>query len=139
MGWGLCRALAVAQVLGDVVSGEVVEPEMLTVAAPSMGGLLDSIAGGMGMGISGIAARAKPVAVPVAAAANAVAAAAATATSAITGSGGKVTLKSADKEALRNFIGGAMPFGWYIPLPVIFSNCFFTDSVYYAPVVLREE
>jgi AP-5 complex subunit mu-1 len=104
-------ALAVAQVLGDVVSGEVVEPEMLTVAAPSMGGLLDSIAGGMGMGISGIAARAKPVAVPVAAAANAVAAAAATATSAITGSGGKVTLKSADKEALRNFIGGAMPFG----------------------------
>jgi AP-5 complex subunit mu-1 len=132
MGWGLCRALAVAQVLGDVVSGEVVEPEMLTVAAPSMGGLLDSIAGGMGMGISGIAARAKPVAVPVAAAA-------ATATSAITGSGGKVTLKSADKEALRNFISGAMPFGWYIPLPVIFSNCFFTDSVYYAPVVLREE
>jgi hypothetical protein len=32
-----------------------------------------------------------------------------------------------------------MPFGWYIPLPVIFSNCFFPDSVYYAPVLLWEE
>lgn len=104
-------ALAVAQALGDVLSGDLVEPELFaTSTTATMGGLLDSFTGGMGLGISGIAARAKPVAVPVAAAANAVAAAAATATSAITG-GGRVSLKLVEKDALRSFISSAMPFG----------------------------
>lgn len=109
-GLDLCRVLVVAQTLGDILSGDLIEPEMFTSSTATMGGLLDSLTGGMGIGISGIAARAKPVAVPVAAAANAVAAAAATATSAITG-GGRVTLKSSETEALRSFISAAMPFG----------------------------
>ncbi|XP_024365716.1 AP-5 complex subunit mu [Physcomitrium patens] len=103
-------ALAVAQALGDVLSGDLVEPELFTTSTASMGSFLDSLTGGMGVGISGIAARAKPVAVPVAAAANAVAAAAATATSAITG-GSRATLKSSEKDALRSFISSAMSFG----------------------------
>lgn len=100
-------ALAVAQALGDVLSGDLVEPELFTTSTATMGSFLDSITSGMGVGI---VARAKPVAVPVAAAANAVAAAAATATSAITG-GGRATLKSSEKDALRSFITSAMPFG----------------------------
>lgn len=100
-------ALAVAQALGDVLSGDLVEPELFVTSTASMGSFLDSITSGMGVGI---VARAKPVTVPVAAAANAVAAAAATATSAITG-GGRVTLKSSEKDALRSFITSAMPFG----------------------------
>jgi AP-5 complex subunit mu-1 len=103
-------ALAVGQALGDVLSGDLVEPELFAASTATMGSFLDSLTGGMGVGISGIAARAKPVAVPVAAAANAVAAAAATATSAITG-GGRATLKSSEKDALRSFITSAMPFG----------------------------
>lgn len=107
---GVTGALAVAQALGDVLSGDLVEPELFATSTATMGSFLDSITGGMGVGISGIAARAKPVAVPVAAAANAVAAAAATATSAITG-GGRATLKPSEKDALRSFISSAMPFG----------------------------
>ncbi|BBN02949.1 AP-5 complex subunit mu-1 [Marchantia polymorpha subsp. ruderalis] len=108
-------SLALAQVLGEVVTGEVAEPEMYINTASTMGGLLDTLAGGMGLssigaGISGIGARAKPVTVPVAAAATAVAAAAATATSAIVHHGGKGLGKS-DKDALRSFISSAMPFG----------------------------
>ncbi|KAL2643015.1 hypothetical protein R1flu_010602 [Riccia fluitans] len=108
-------ALALAKVLGEVVMGEVAEPEMYINTASTMGGLLDTLAGGMGLssigaGISGIGARAKPVTVPVAAAATAVAAAAATATSAIVQGGGKGLGKS-DKDAVRSFISSAMPFG----------------------------
>lgn len=111
----MASSLALAQVLGEVVTGEVAEPEMYINTASTMGGLLDTLAGGMGLssigaGISGIGARAKPVTVPVAAAATAVAAAAATATSAIVHHGGKGLGKS-DKDALRSFISSAMPFG----------------------------
>lgn len=102
-------ALAVAQAVGDVLSGDSVEPELFATSTATMGSFLDSFT--MGVGISGIAARAKPVAVPVAAAANAVAAAAATATSAITGGGRSITLRSSEKDALRSFITSAMPFG----------------------------
>lgn len=100
-------ALVVAQALGDVLSGDIIEPELFATSTATMGSFLDSITGGMGVGI---VARAKPVAVPVAAAANAVAAAAATATSAITG-GGRAQLKTSEKDALRSFISSAMPFG----------------------------
>ncbi|KAJ7564566.1 hypothetical protein O6H91_02G023100 [Diphasiastrum complanatum] len=105
----ITRAFSVAQVLGDVVAGEVVEPEIYTNSASTMSGLLDSITGGIG--ITSITARAKPVNAPVAAVTTAVSAAAGTSSTVVSGSANKSTLKTADREALRSFISSAMPFG----------------------------
>ncbi|PIA44740.1 hypothetical protein AQUCO_01700379v1 [Aquilegia coerulea] len=58
-------AFMVAHAIGDVVTGELVEPEVVVNASPSVGGLLDSLTGSIG--IPSISARAKPVAAPVAA------------------------------------------------------------------------
>lgn len=93
----------VIHVIGDIVTGDMVEPEVVVNAAPSVGGLLDSLTGSIG-----ISARAKPVPAPVAASATS-----STAVSGAVGSDApKIGSRPIDKDALRSFISSAMPFGW---------------------------
>lgn len=100
----------VAHVIGDVISGDVMEPEVIVSASPSVGGLLDSLTGSIG--ISGISARAKPVATPVAASTTSGTAV----TGAVTSDAPKFGSRPLDKDALRTFISSSMPFGWYFLL-----------------------
>ncbi|CAH9099512.1 unnamed protein product [Cuscuta europaea] len=104
-------AFMVAHILGDVITGDVTEPEIVINASPSVGGLLDSITGGIG-----ISARAKPGGSPAAAP-----------TVSSSGSGGAMTtdgpkagLRPIDKDAIRSFISSAMPFG--TPLDLNYTN-----------------
>ncbi|KAI3522403.1 hypothetical protein L1887_00144 [Cichorium endivia] len=104
-------AFMVAHVLGDIVTSDFQEPEVVVNASPSVGGLLDSLTGSIG-----ISARPKPVAAPVA-----------TSTNSTTASGGsgasdspKIGPKNPEKDALRSFISTAMPFG--TPLDLSYSN-----------------
>lgn len=97
----------VAHAIGDMISGDAVEPEVVVNASPSVGGLLDSLTGSIG--ISGIASRAKPVAAPVAASAPSGTAVAGSIASDIP----KLGSRPLDKDAIRSFISSAMPFGWY--------------------------
>lgn len=102
----------VAHTLGDVIIGDVPEPEVITSASPSVGGLLDSLTG---LGISGISARAKPVAAPVAASGTSGTGVAGSFATDAPKSGSRI-----DKDALRTFISSAMPFG--TPLDLNYSN-----------------
>ncbi|KAL4205403.1 hypothetical protein AMTRI_Chr01g114430 [Amborella trichopoda] len=107
-------AFMVAHALGDVMTGDFLEPEVVVNPSPSVGGLLDSLTGSIG--ISSISARAKPVAAPVAAATmagNAV-------VGAVTSDAPKSSSRPIDKDALRTFISSSMPFG--TPLDLNFSN-----------------
>lgn len=104
-------AFMVAHVLGDIITSDFQEPEVVVNASPSVGGLLDSLTGSIG-----ISARPKPVAAPVA-----------TSTNSTTASGGsgasdspKIGPKNPEKDALRSFISTAMPFG--TPLDLSYSN-----------------
>lgn len=103
-------AFMVAKTIGDMVTGDTNEPDVFLSTAPTGGGLLDSLTVGIG-----IAARAKPISVQAQAAVPPVAAAPGTTTSAAVASG-KISLKTADKDALRSFISSSMPFG--IPLDI---------------------
>lgn len=97
----------VAHAIGDVITGDVVEPEVVVSASPSVGGLLDSLTGSIG--ISGISSRAKPVAAPVASSAPSGAAVVGT----VASDTPKLGSRPLDKDTLRSFISSAMPFGWY--------------------------
>lgn len=95
----------VAHAIGDVVVGDNPEPEVVASASPSVGGLLDSLTGSIG--ISGMSARAKPAAAPVPASSTS-----------STVLGGAVVSdapnsRPLDKDTLRNFISSSMPFGRY--------------------------
>lgn len=94
-----------AHTIGDIITGESMEPEVLVAAAPSVGGLLDSLTGSIG--ITGISARAKPIAAPVAAST--------TSGSAVSGTtmsdAPRMGSRPLDKDVLRSFIISAMPFG----------------------------
>ncbi|KAH6755531.1 clathrin adaptor complexes medium subunit family protein [Perilla frutescens var. hirtella] len=107
-------AFAVAQTIGDIVVGEAVEPEVVVAASPSVGGLLDSLTGSIG--ISSISARSKPVAAPVAASTLS--------GTAVTGAAmtdaPKMGSRPLDKDVLRSFISSAMPFG--TPLDLSYAN-----------------
>ncbi|GAV63348.1 LOW QUALITY PROTEIN: Adap_comp_sub domain-containing protein/F-box-like domain-containing protein/LRR_6 domain-containing protein [Cephalotus follicularis] len=109
-------ACMVAHAIGDVITGEMVEPEVVVSATPSVGGLLDSLTGSMG--ISGISSRAKPVAAPVASSAPS--------STALTGAAAsdapKIGSRLLDKDSLQSFICSAMPFG--TPLDLNSSNAF---------------
>ncbi|CAL5417865.1 unnamed protein product [Camellia sinensis] len=107
-------ALMVAHAIGDVVTGDVPEPEVVVSASPSVGGLLDSLTGSIG--ISGISARAKPVAAPVAPSTTSNTAV----TGAIASDAPKIGSRPLDKDALRTFISSSMPFG--TPLDLNYSN-----------------
>ncbi|KAE8696801.1 AP-5 complex subunit mu [Hibiscus syriacus] len=108
-------AFMVAHAIGDIVTGDVAEPEVVVSQSPSVGGLLDSLTGSIG--ISGIS-RAKPVVAPVASSAPS----GSTAIGAIAPDVPKTGSRLLDKDALRTFISSAMPFG--TPLDLSYSNIF---------------
>ncbi|CAL5348842.1 unnamed protein product [Camellia sinensis] len=114
------EAFMVAHSIGDVVTGDVPEPEVVVSASPSVGGLLDSLTGSIG--ISGISARAKPVAAPVAPSTTSNTAV----TGAIASDAPKIGSRPLDKDALRTFISSSMPFGRCFlvctPLDLNYSN-----------------
>ncbi|KAM7485171.1 hypothetical protein LguiA_001180 [Lonicera macranthoides] len=95
-------AFLVAHAIGDMAMGDVQEPEVVVAASPTVGGLLDSLTGSIG-----ISARAKPVAAPVAASITSSTAA----SGAVTLDAPKIGSRPLDKDALRVFISSAMPFG----------------------------
>ncbi|XP_043710751.1 AP-5 complex subunit mu [Telopea speciosissima] len=107
-------AFMVAHAIGDVITGDFVEPEVIVSAAPSVGGLLDSLTGNLG--ISGISARSKPVAAPVANSTSS----GTTVTGSVASDAPKSGSRPVDKDALLSFISSAMPFG--TPLDLNFSN-----------------
>lgn len=109
-------AFMVAHAIGDIIVGDVVDPDVVVNAAPSVGGLLDSLTGSIG--IAGISSRAKPVAAPVASATPSGAASIGT----VTADTPKLGSRPLDKDTLRNFISSAMPFG--TPLDLNYSNIF---------------
>lgn len=95
-----------AHTIGDIILGEAMEPEVVVAAPPSVGGLLDSLTGSIG--ITGISARAKPVTAPLAASTVS-----GTAVSgAVMSDAPKMGSRPLDKDVLRSFISSAMPFGW---------------------------
>lgn len=102
---GITGAFVVAKSIGNLITGDANEPEVFLSTTPSGGGLLDTLT--VGIGITGITARAKPAGTG---AAPAVAATSGTATSASVAAG-RISLKAADKDTLRNFISSSMPFG----------------------------
>jgi AP-5 complex subunit mu-1 len=97
----------VAHAIGDIVAADVVEPEVVVGGSPSVGGLLDSLTGSMG--ISGISSRAKPIAAPVASSVPSSTAVAGP----VAADAPKIGSRPLDKDALRTFISSSMPFGWY--------------------------
>lgn len=115
----------VAHAIGDIVIGDVVEPELVVSAAPSVGGLLDSLTGSIG--ISGISSRAKPMAAPVASATPSVTAV----IGAVASDAPKIGSRPLDKDALRNFISSAMPFGRHFLLWFLISDFYVVDQYAY--------
>ncbi|KAM1380147.1 hypothetical protein ACFX2I_021915 [Malus domestica] len=107
-------AFMVAHAIGDIIIGDVAEPEVVVSASPSVGGLLDSLTGSIG--ISSISSRAKPVAAPVASSTPSGIAA----TGTVTSDALKTGSRPLDKDALRTFISSSMPFG--TPLDLSFPN-----------------
>ncbi|KAG6593929.1 AP-5 complex subunit mu [Cucurbita argyrosperma subsp. argyrosperma] len=105
-------AFMVALAIGDVITGDVVEPDVLVSASPSVGGLLDSLTGSIG--ISGISARAKPVASPSISATPS--------SNTAIGALNSDVPRPLDKDALRSFLSSSMPFG--TPLDLSYSNIF---------------
>lgn len=91
----------VSHAIGDIISGDVVEPEVIVNSSPSVGGLFDSLTGGIG-----ISSRPKPGATPVGSSSTSSAALGAVASDAP-----KSGVKLLDKDALRTFISSSMPFG----------------------------
>ncbi|XP_057476726.1 AP-5 complex subunit mu-like [Actinidia eriantha] len=104
-------AFMVAHAIGDIVTGDIPEPEVVVSVSPSVGGLLDSLTGSIG-----ISARAKPVAAPVAASSTSSTALG----GAIASDAPKIGSRLLDKDALRTFISSSMPFG--TPLDLSYSN-----------------
>ncbi|KAK8936011.1 hypothetical protein KSP39_PZI013954 [Platanthera zijinensis] len=107
-------ACVVAHSLGDIITGELADPEVVSSSSPSVGGLLDSLTGSIGM--SAISARAKPASTPVA-----------TSTTSSTSFVGAImsdtprnSSRPIDKDLLRTFISASMPFG--TPLDLSLSN-----------------
>ncbi|KAH7279226.1 hypothetical protein KP509_37G011400 [Ceratopteris richardii] len=107
-------AFLVAKTIGDIIIGDMSEPEVFVSTVPTGGGLLDTLTVQMG-----ITARAKPISVQAQAATSTTTSNPGAASS-LSVSGGKTILKAADKEALRTFISSSMPFG--IPLSLAAST-----------------
>ncbi|OIW00048.1 hypothetical protein TanjilG_26385 [Lupinus angustifolius] len=106
-------AFMIAHAIGDIITGDTVEPEVIVTAAPSVGGLFDSLTGSIG-----ISSRAKPVAAPVASSSPSSAAT----PGSVTADALKNGSRPLDKDALRTFISSSMPFG--TPLDLNYSNIF---------------
>lgn len=108
----------VAHTIGDIITGDTVEPEVIVTVAPSVGGLFDSLTGSIG-----ISSRAKPVAPPVASSSPSSAAV----PGSVTADTPKIGSRPLDKDALRTFISCSMPFGWYLLLWYFSSHIFAVD------------
>lgn len=106
----ITRAFMVAHAIGDIVSGDLVDPEVVVSSSPSVGGLLDSLTGSIG--ITSISARAKPIAAPVAASVTS----GSSTVGYIISDAPKTTSRPVDKDVLRSFISSSMPFGRYFLL-----------------------
>ncbi|KAE9609573.1 hypothetical protein Lal_00006458 [Lupinus albus] len=106
-------AFMIAHAIGDIITGDTVEPEVIVTAAPSVGGLFDSLTGSIG-----ISSRAKPVAAPVTSSSPSSAAT----PGSVTADALKTGSRPLDKDALRTFISSSMPFG--TPLDLNYSNIF---------------
>ncbi|KAK7264554.1 hypothetical protein RJT34_32163 [Clitoria ternatea] len=106
-------AFMIAHAIGDIITGDTVEPEVIVSAAPSVGGLFDSLTGSIG-----IPSRAKPVAPPVASSSPLSTAI----PGSVTADAPKIGSKPLDKDALRTFFSSSMPFG--TPLDLNYSNIF---------------
>lgn len=102
----------VAHTIGEIIYGDMAEPEVIVNASPSVGGLLDSLTGSIG-----ISSRAKPVAAPVASSTPSN-----TSVGAVSSDAMKIGSRPLDKDALRTFISSSMPFG--TPLDLNASNIF---------------
>jgi len=98
------RAFMVANVIGDIITGDITEPEIAVSASP-VGGLFDSLTGSIG--ISGISARAKPAAPSVAASPTSAGALAGS----LISDTPKAGSRGLDRDALQSFISSSMPFG----------------------------
>ncbi|ONK61661.1 uncharacterized protein A4U43_C08F32270 [Asparagus officinalis] len=109
-------AFMVAHAIGDIVTGDLVDPEVIVSSSPSVGGLLDSLTGSIG--ITSISARAKPIAAPVAGSSTS----SASTVGSVISDAPRSTSKPVDKEVLRSFISSSMPFG--TPLDLNISNNF---------------
>ncbi|WOL18804.1 hypothetical protein Cni_G27601 [Canna indica] len=107
-------AIMVAHTIGDIITGDIADPEVVTSSSPYVGGLLDSLTGSIG--ISGISARPRPIAAPVAASTTSGASAVGTAAT----DGSRNSSRPIDKDVLRTFISNSMPFG--TPVDLNFSN-----------------
>ncbi|CAD5166103.1 unnamed protein product [Musa acuminata subsp. malaccensis] len=104
-------AIMVAHTVGDIITGDVVDPDVVISSSPSVGGLLDSLTGSIG-----ISARAKPVGASVAASSTSGASAVGT----IAMDASKSTSRPIDKDALLTFLSSSMPFG--TPLDLDFAH-----------------
>ncbi|KAL1803846.1 hypothetical protein ACET3Z_032493 [Daucus carota] len=104
-------AFMVAHAIGDIITGDIVEPEVVVNVGPSVGGLLDTLTGSIG-----ISARAKPVAAPVSTSSPL----GTSVTGALSADVPKIGTRPLDKDALRTYISIAMPFG--TPLDLNYSN-----------------
>ncbi|KAF8023838.1 hypothetical protein BT93_F1118 [Corymbia citriodora subsp. variegata] len=105
-------AFMVAHAIGEIISGDMAEPEVIVNASPSVGGLLDSLTGSIG-----ISSRAKPAAAPVASSTPSNISVGAVSSDAM-----KIGSRPLDKDALRTYISSSMPFG--TPLDLNASNIF---------------
>ncbi|XP_072976472.1 AP-5 complex subunit mu [Typha angustifolia] len=107
-------AFMVAHTVGDIIMGDMVDPEVVVSSSPTVGGLLDSLTGSIG--ISGISTRAKPAAAPVLGSS--------TSASSVVGAAvidaPKGTLKAIDKDVLHAFLSSSMPFG--TPIDLNYAN-----------------
>lgn len=103
-------AFMVAHVIGDIITGDNVEPEVAVSASPSVGGLLDSLTGSIG--ISGISARGKPAPATVPAST----ASPASLAGSVLSDAQKAGSRPLDKDALQSFISSSMPFGTLLDL-----------------------
>lgn len=110
----------VAHTVGDIITGDVVDPDVVISSSPSVGGLLDSLTGSIG-----ISARAKPVAASVAGSSTSGASAVGT----IAMDASKSTSRPIDKDALLTFLSSSMPFGWYFLLWYFSSQILFLNIV----------
>ncbi|GAU11069.1 hypothetical protein TSUD_196930, partial [Trifolium subterraneum] len=106
-------AFMVAHAIGDIITGDTVEPEVIITAAPSVGGLFDSLTGSIG-----ISSRAKPASPQVASSSPSGTAG----PGSVTADAPKMGSRLLDKDALRTFISSSMPFG--TPLDLNYSNIF---------------
>ncbi|KAK8955936.1 hypothetical protein KSP40_PGU008277 [Platanthera guangdongensis] len=107
-------ACVVAHSLGDIITGDLADPEVVSSSSPSVGGLLDSLTGSIGM--SAISARAKPASTPVATSTTS----STSFVGAILSDSPRNSSRPIDKDLLRTFISASMPFG--TPLDLSLSN-----------------